>query len=120
MMSEVQVKVVVRAYNHLLENEKRGWDGLDDYMDYLEYLDDDQCHREADVIYEQHVRREARCAQDHPVEKCFIPVLLEAVGAILELYKETNNLHIKNRYILEYYLAMQQAGMIIVADSVNP
>lgn len=116
MMSPEQVKTVVQVYNHLLENEKRGWDGLDDYMDYLEYLDNDQLHREADIVYCNHSTGTVRCQQDHAREKCFIPIMVEAVGAILELYKETNNLHDKNRYILQYYLAMNQAQMILLDE----
>lgn len=119
MMTSDQVKVVVGVYAHLIAAEDRGWDSLDDYMHHLEYLDDDQLHREADVILTEHVRGLVRCRENHPREKCFIPTLIEAVGAILELYKDTNNLHPKNRYILCYYLAFNQADLIIV-DSVNP
>lgn len=113
MMSPEQRKTVTSAYNHLMEREGRGWDELDDCLDYLEYLDDNQLHRETDVIYTQHVSRRVKCRQDHPIEHCFIPMLVDAVTAILELYKETNSLHPKNRYILQYYLAMQQVGMIV-------
>lgn len=116
MMSREQYKTVVQVYFHLLENEKRGWDGLDDYMNYLEYLDNDQLHREADVIYAYHKHRGVRCQEDHPKEKCLVPLLVDSVGAILDLYKETNNLHQRNRYILEYYLAMNQAEMILLED----
>lgn len=119
MMTPEQRKNVTRVYNHLLENEKRGWDGLDNYMDMLDYLDDDQLHREADVIFEQHSRGTVKCEKTHPIEQCLIPILVEAVAAILELFKETNNLHIKNRYILQYYLAMQQCNMIVFEESVK-
>jgi hypothetical protein len=113
MMTPEQRKTVTNAYNHLMEKEARGWDGLDDCMDCLEYLDDDQLHREADVIYEQHAKKQVKCQQDHPIDHCFIPMLVDASAAILELYKETGSLHPKNRYILQYYLAMQQVGMIV-------
>ena len=116
-MNPDQSKIVIQVYNHLIENEKRGWDGLDDYMDYLEYLDNDQLHREADVVYSQHRTRTVKCQQEHAIEKCLIPIMVEAVGAILELYKETDSLHDKNRYILQYYLAMNQADMIVLDDS---
>lgn len=113
MMSAEQIKVVVRVYTHLLDNEKRGWDGLDDYIDFLEYLDNDQLQREADVIYTKHSKGEVKCNQDHPKDKCFVPMLIDAVGAILDLYKENKSLHDKNKYILQYYLAMNQSGMIL-------
>jgi hypothetical protein len=114
MMSDDQKKVVIQVYNHLLEKESRGWDGLDDYMDHLDYLDNDQLHREADVIHSIHAKGTVRCQQDHAREKCFIPLLVESAGAILELYKDTGNMHDKNRYILQYYLAMNQASMILM------
>jgi hypothetical protein len=113
MMTPEQRKTVTRAYNHLMEREARGWDGLDDYIDYLEYLDDDQLHREADAIYAEHAKGKVRCLQEHPIENCFIPMLVDAAGAIIELYKETNSMHAKNKYIIQYYLAMQQAGIIL-------
>ncbi len=119
MMTEEQRKIVVLVYTHLLDKEDRGWDGLDDCMDLLEYLDNDQLHREADVVHSVHSRGAVRCQQDHAKEKCFIPLLVESVGAILELYKETGSLHEKNRYILQYYLAMQQANMILEDRSVE-
>ena len=117
MMTPEQRKVVSSAYSHLMEKEARGWDGLDDCMEYLAYLDDDQLHREADVIHSQHSHGKVRCQQDHPIEHCFIPMLVDAVAAILELYKETNYMHPKNRYVLQYYLSMQQVGMIIYDES---
>lgn len=113
MMTPEQRKVMTNAYTHLMDKEARGWDGLDDCVVYLENLDDDQLHREADVIYEQHAKRQVRCQQDHPIEHCFIPMLVDASAAILELYKETNYLNPKSRYILQYYLAMHQVGMIV-------
>lgn len=113
MMTDDQRKNVVAVYTHLLQNESRGWDGLDDVMDLLDYLDDDQLHREVDVIWSQHSTGQVKCQQDHAKEKCFIPLLFDAVGSIIELYKETNNLHEKNRYILQYYLAMNQAQLIV-------
>ena len=114
MMTKEQVKITSQVYNHLMENEKRGWDDLDDYLSYLEYLDNDQVHREADVVYCQQQGQDLRCHSEHPVEQCLIPIMVESVGAIIELFKETGNLHEKNRYILEYYLAMSQCGMILV------
>lgn len=114
MIPKEEYKVVVKVYQHLLESEKRGWDGLDDYMECLEYLDNDQLHRESDVIYSYHKGATVRCQQDHAKEKCLVPLLIESVGSILELYKETNAMHEKHRYILEYYLAMNQSGLILM------
>lgn len=115
MMTPEQRRTVVEVYNHFIESEKRGgWDVLDDYIVWLEILDDDQLHREADVVYYHHNLGSVRCREDHPKDKCFVPILVEAVGAILELYKDNGHLHEKNKYILQYYLAMNQTGMILM------
>lgn len=117
MMTPEQRKIVTKAYTHLLESEKRGWDNLDDYIDHLEYLDDEQLCRESEVVYEQHKSGSVKCQQDHPKENCFIPVLVDASSAIIDLYNETKSLHVKNRYVLQYYLAMNQADMIVVENA---
>ncbi len=113
-MTPDEVKNVVLVYNHLIDREDRGWDELDELICYLEYLDDDQLHREADVLYCEHAKGKVRCPQDHKVSNCFIPKLVDAVFSIMEIYKETNQLHVKNRYILEYYLAMSKAEIVPV------
>ena len=115
-MSKEQSKVVVQVYTHLLKKEARRWDGLDNYMIYLEYLDDNQLHREVDTIYSYHKNAKLKCPEEHPREHCLVPLLMEAVGAITDLYQETSNLHEKNRYVLCYYLAMNQCGMIVIED----
>lgn len=114
MMTPEQVKIVVQAYNHLLENEKRGWDGLDEFILLLEFMTNDELCREVDVLHEYHSYGNVKCDIEHVKEKCFVPLLVEAVDAILELYKETGELHPKNQYILHYYLAMCNCNMIIV------
>jgi len=118
MMDHEEKELVTYVRSHLLKNEERGWDALDNYILYLEYLDNDQLHREADVVYSEHNKGRVRCEnKQHPREQCFIPDLHEAVGIILGLYKETGQLHDKNRYILQYYLAMTHAKMIVVDPS---
>ena len=114
MMTHDQKNIVRQAYTHLLSHENRGWDELDDYVDYLDYLTNDELHRESDILYSQHRGVAVKCHQKHKREECFIPLLIDAVAAILDLYKENGNLHPKNKYILQYYLAMNQANMIVI------
>jgi hypothetical protein len=114
-MNLEQVRVVAEVYRQFMASEEsRGWEPIDDYLDFLEYLDNDQLHREADVILEQHKGLNVKCEKDHPQVECLVPKLLEAAAAILDLYRETGELHKKNKYILQYYLACNQAGMIKV------
>lgn len=116
-MSPQDVKNVERVYEHLLARENRGWDGLDDSLDLLEYLEDDQLYRESEVALLAHSSGNVRCSVDHKNEECFIPLIVQAAAAIVALYKDTNDLDIKNKYILQYYLAMNEAEMIVVTGS---
>lgn len=119
-MTPEQVKVVAQVYNRFFDKETEDtWTDVDDYLSMLEWLDDDQLYREADVIYEAHKFGKVRCDMDHPSTECFIPTVVDAVGAILDLYRETSNLHKNNRYILQYYLALCQA-QVIVMELVDP
>lgn len=113
MMTSDEAKLVSEVYLKLSETEYRGWNGIDDYLVLLDFLDDDQLNREAEVIYEEHKNKKVRCPVNHPASSCIIPKLVESTGSILNLYKETGNLHPKNKYILQYYLAINQSGMIL-------
>jgi hypothetical protein len=116
MMNQEQVRVVAQVYREFLASEEnRGWEGIDDYLETLQFLDDDQLGREAEVVLIQHRKGKAKCDKDHPESECFVPKIIEAVQAILDLVKETGHLHKNNRYILEYYLAVNQAGMIQIS-----
>lgn len=115
MMTQDQVKIVTRVYNKFFESEtSSSWTEIDHYLSLLEFIDDDQLFRESDVLYSAHNRGIPTCDLNHPREECFIPIIMDAVKAILDLYKETNYLHKNNRYILQYYLALSQAQMILV------
>jgi hypothetical protein len=115
MMSSDQIKNVAHIYRILLNSEEnRDWTDVDTLIEQLSWIDDDQLHREADVIYEIHKKGNVKCLSEHPKEQCVVPKMVEAVGAILDLYRETGQLHINNKYILQYYLAYSQAQMIIV------
>lgn len=113
MMDSSQKDAVTIVYNRFMDQEGRGWDQLDDTLDLLEYLDDDQLYREASVLYSYQEHKNPRCPQDHHKSKCFIPVVIEAVSAILELYQDSPTMHPKNRYILQYYLAISQSEGIV-------
>lgn len=114
MLDSAQIKNITYLYNTFLENELLGWSGVDDVLELLEWLDSDQLCRECDVLYSHHKYKNMGCEYDHkPGVTCLVKNILEAVDAILELYKETGNLHVRNRYILVHYLALSQIGKII-------
>jgi hypothetical protein len=110
-MKSDQNKEISIVYDRFLESEDRGWDDIDTYMELLEYLENDQLHREADVLYTKHSLGKVRCMEDHAEEKCVVPHILSAVSSILDTFKDTGKLSKKKRYILQYYLALDQAQM---------
>ena len=113
MMDPVETKNVGVVYRKFIAiDDKRGWNGVDDYMSQLEYLDDDQLHREADVLFEKHSMGDVGCGKPN-CSPCFVDTVLDAVFCILELYQDTGLMHKNNRYILENYLAMSQHGSFV-------
>lgn len=113
MMTSEQSKIVSQVFRQFASSEELGWGELDDNLCLLEYLDDDQLHREADVLLTKHQRGNPECRVKHDKSACFVPKIIEAVSIILELYKETGNLHKNNKYVLQYYLALTQISHII-------
>lgn len=113
MMTSEQSKMVSLVYRQFASSEELGWGELDENLCLLEYLDDDQLHREADVLLSKHQQGKPECRVKHEISACFVPKIIEAVSVILELYKETGNLHKNNRYVLQYYLALSQINHIV-------
>ena len=115
MMSPTQIKNLTYVFTSLMASEKNGWTDLDEYMVLLEWLDSDQLYRECDALYSIHKNEKMGCPYIHSEGTiCFVANVLEAVEAILELYRETNNLHVKNRYVLCNYLALCQDQQILI------
>ena len=105
------------VYSRFMDNEDgHTWTGLDDSLELLDWMSNLELAREASVEAEKHSRGVFRCTNDHDQQFCFAPFVLESVGAILDLYEKTGDLHEKNRYILSYYLAMSSMRMIYSTD----
>lgn len=115
MMTPDQVKKVTEVFRKFADSDlqQKEWSEIDDYMVYLDYLEDNQLILEATVIHYSHSLGKVGCGIDHPNE-CFMPSVVEAVGSILILYSETGQLHKNNRYILEYYLTIDHMDLIVV------
>jgi hypothetical protein len=97
-----------------MNSELKGWSAVDDYLELVDFLDDDQLYRESDVLFSYHKNRIMGCPYEHTEGSvCFVQNIMEGVEAILDLYLETGNLHPKNRYILCNYLALVQDGQIV-------
>lgn len=115
MTTNDQVKNITEVYSRFIKSEHREWGVLDDTLCYLEYIEDDQIYKESSILFWKH-RDGATCDISHPIEECFVPLILNAVEAILGLYEETRDMHPNNRYILEYYLALSQIGTIVPVE----
>jgi hypothetical protein len=113
MISSEQVKNITYIYDQFISSELKGWNELDNLLWALEWLDDSELYREAEVLYSYQKNKKMGCPYIHAEGTvCFVVRILEAVEAITDLYKETKNLHPKNKYILAYYLALCQDGQI--------
>lgn len=117
MLNNDQKEIVRKVYNKFAESDaagNEGWSEIDENMSYLDWLEDSQVVIEAAVKLQLQQQGVPRCNLDHrnPGD-CFVPVVLEAVGYILDLYANTGHLPTKNRFILQYYLTLSQIGYIL-------
>jgi len=113
MLTSEQAKNIIYVYSFLMETETNGWDRLDNHLEMLEWLDDLQLYREAEVLYSYHRNKTMGCGKTHkPGVGCTVKFIMEAVDSIIQLYEETDNLHPKNKYILSYYIALCKEGHI--------
>ena len=115
MMGKEEKDIVTVVYRRFLESESDdAWTDLDEKLVVLDWLNDQELVSEAIVKYLSHSKEGTvfRCMQDHKQADCFSPFVLEAVESILVLWNDTKDLHSKNRYVLEFYLAMSDLGLI--------
>lgn len=115
MMTDDQRQMISKVFAQFASTESQSttWTDVDECMSLLDWLEDKQLVIEAEVIFDLQSKGIPRCAGDHPIEHCFVPLIIEAVAAIIGLYKETGNLHSKNRFILEMYLTLTRLGEIL-------
>lgn len=112
MMTPEEVKVVVFVYQNFMVNEDSRWSEIDDNLEMFEWLSNKEIITECEIKLKMHLRGTFRCTQDHEQEHCMSPMILDAVESIVKLYKETKNLHDKNKYILIYYLVLSEMKII--------
>lgn len=114
MMTTEQAETVKKIYRKFFENEKanKEWTTIDESMWALSWLSDRETIDESKLAFDTQKSGDPKCAIDHPGKECFVPLVLEAVEAILTLYDETGNLHHSNRFILHYYLSLSYIGAI--------
>lgn len=114
MITLEQAKVLREILGKFNKSEVLEWTSLDESMVHLSELEDGQLANEAEAFMELHTKHQARCASDHPIEECFVPVIVEGIGFILDDYQDTKNHLPKNsRYILEYYISLSHNGAIV-------
>ena len=120
MMTTDQIKTVTQVYTRFMESEvPNQWDALDDLLSLLESLTDKEIYVEAEIVRKKHIKGAISCKSIHAVgsEDCLAPKISEAGQAICELYAETGELHKNNRYILSYFIALDQVGMFVVTPT---
>ena len=114
-MDEHQQEVVKKVFKKFQDSDgnEKEWTELDEKMWMLDWLADGELAVEATVKLQEHKYGDPRCEADHPREKCFVPTIMEAISAILDLYAKTGFLPKNNRFVLMYYLMLSHLGMII-------
>ena len=116
MMTKEQSNVVKIVYSRFMESESESkfaiWGDLDCNLEFMDSLTDNELVKESEIKLFEHSKGTFRCAQDHDQSICFAPFILDAAQAITALYRDTNELHPKNRYILTYYLSMSEMRLI--------
>ena len=114
-MSKEQSEIVKLVYNRFIESEDEiAWTDLDSNLELMGYLTDRELMKETQIKIFEHSKGIFRCGQSHSQENCMAPLILESAIAISDLYEKTKQLHGKNRYVLEYYLAMSEMNLIYV------
>lgn len=113
-MTPDQAATVTKVYRKFVNNDQMesDWTPIDEQMSMLEWINDEQLLIEASVKLEKLKKGNPRCAIDHPGKECWVPLVLDAIEAILGIHKENKILHPHNRFILQYYLALAQIGAI--------
>ena len=121
MMSSEQSAIVKLVYNRFMESEESSaWNDMDENLCFFDLLSDEEMIKESTIMFESHSKcKTFRCERGHEISECFAPFILECVEYILDLYGETEELHIKNRYILEYYLTMSELKIIYGANEAS-
>jgi hypothetical protein len=115
MLTSDQAKVITEVYRRFLDSEhQREWDDLDEQLEMSEWLNTEELTKEAEILMMNHKDAKPRCKLNHAEKDCFVPVIIEAVSHILSLYHETGYMSPRNKYVLQYYLALTGTGFIVL------
>jgi hypothetical protein len=113
-MTPAEEQIVERVYESFNASENGGWEQFDTNMSYMGWLTDNEIYREASLIFEDHVKFDARCKDEHASgEKCPVKIILHAMEILLEKFIADPKLDAKSRYMFEYYICLDQEDMIV-------
>jgi hypothetical protein len=105
---------IEKAYTRFLNSESDyEWDKLDDSLSQLEWLEDHELIKEAQLLYMQHSTGKVSCKLNHSDKHCFAPIIMDAVSQILKVYEQKGSLTAKHKYIIQYYLGLDHVGFIV-------
>jgi len=114
-MTQEQVNITNYIYNHFnnADLQESKWTVIDEYMSYLDYLEDNQVVIEAEVKLEEHLSGSPKCKDHDRKHNCLVPKIIEAVKILINNNKNKKKLQSKDRFTLQYYLAISQAKFIV-------
>jgi hypothetical protein len=114
-MTPEQIEITKNIYQKFYEIDcnQHDWTSIDEYMSHLDYLDDKQVAIEAEVKLREHLSGNPKCKEHEEEHECLVPKIIEAVKIIINGNREKKKIHIKDRFVLQYYLALSQAKYIV-------
>lgn len=112
MNEEEKIKIVRQVFDRLSQSEEETWTDIDTYLEMVQFLDDDQLMREAEVQFLAHKGQVLRCKIEHKHSECFAPKFPLAAGVIIDDYIKRGKLAKNARYIIEYYLTLSYLKVI--------
>lgn len=117
-MTPEQIQIIDQVYQRFMdsENERPVWNPIDETMYKLQWIDVDQLTREAQIVLLEHANGKIQCNMSHTNSACFAPKIVAAAAAILQLYLTSGELSSNNKYVLQYYLALNHLKIIFVEE----
>lgn len=116
-MIQKETEIVNFIYKSFYDTDlkEQKWSVIDEYMSYLDYLNDQEILVESEIKLKEHLSGDPRCPfeEEHKKHKCIVPSIIEAVKILIDSNNGLKKIDIKDRFVLQYYLAISQAKYII-------
>lgn len=113
-MLEQDAEIINSVYKRFIdsEEERTTWNGIDESMYRLQWIDNDQLIRETKIALAEHQKGTIKCNIKHTNSVCFAPKIVRAAAVISDICEQLGEVSDSNKYILQYYLALHHLKII--------